>query len=295
MELNTVKIEILGTPFNGIVSPPNIENTADGLRQLNLVSLLESKGCSVINSGDLIGFQSQELKDPDTGILDFDIWINLSKCLSESLGEILDRENFPLLLGGDCRMLIGIISAFVQRNEEICLVFLDGHADFHNVETSPTGDPADMELAVLTGRGPEKITRIADKYPLLEEKNILVYGIRAWDQIAESNIQVYDYKKIKKKGIRSVLDQGIENLPNKKPPVWLHLDVDVLDPKIMPVMFPEPGGLSFEQLHEFLRHEWITNQAIGMSIACYHPTLDKEGKAGKKLVSLIADFLSIVI
>ncbi len=290
-----MKIEIIGTPFNGIISNKQIENTADGLRQPNLISLLESKGCSIIDLGDLIGFQSRELKDPDTGILDFDLWINLSNCLSEIIREILDRKNFPLLLGGDCIMLIGIISTFVQRNEEICLVFLDGHADFHNVETSPTGDPADMELAVLTGRGPEKITRIADKYPLIEEKNILAYGIRAWDQIAESNIQVYDHKKIEKIGIRAVLDQGIDNLPNKELPVWLHLDVDVLDPKIMPVMFPEPGGLSFEQLQEFLKHEWITNQTIGMSIACYHPTLDKEGNAGKKLVSLIVEFLSNVI
>jgi len=290
-----VKIEIIGTPFNGIGSTPNIENTAEGLRQLNLISILESKGCTVTDLGDIIGFQSQELKDSETGILDFTLWINLSKEIDERLGEILDRKNFPLLLGGDCRMLVGIISAFIQRNEEICLIFLDGHADFHNIETSPTGDPADMELAVLTGRGPDKITRIANKYPMLDEENVLVYGIRAWDQIAESNIRIFDNNKIKEKGIRTTLEEGRECLPNNKLPIWIHLDVDVLDPKLMPVMYPEPDGLSFKQLRELLMNEWITNQTIGMSVACYHPVLDKDGIAGKKMVSLITDFLAQTI
>jgi len=54
---------------------------------------------------------------------------------------------------------------------------IDGHADFHSPETSPSGDPADMELAILTGRGPERITRIAGKYPLIKDEEVVVYGI----------------------------------------------------------------------------------------------------------------------
>lgn len=287
-----MKIEILGTPFNCIGTPPDIENTADGLRQLNLVPLLESKGCSVKDLGNLAGYQFQDILDSETGIKDFDIWIKLSKNLSKKLEGILNRNRFPLLLGGDCSMLIGIFSAFAKRGEEINLIFLDGHADFHSVETSPTGDPADMELAILTGRGPERITKIANKYPLLEEKNVLVFGIRAWDQIAESSIQVYDKKIMKEKGIKTILEQGIKNLPNKELPIWLHLDVDVLDPKYMPVMFPEPDGLTYEDLYELLRNEWVLERIIGISIACYHPALDKNGSAGKRLVSLIVDILS---
>ncbi len=63
-------------------------------------------------------------------------------------------------------MLVGIFTAFAQRETDVGLIFLDGHADFHTAETSPSRDPADLELAILTGRGPDKITRIAGKYPL---------------------------------------------------------------------------------------------------------------------------------
>ena len=157
-----MRIEILGTPFNGLGTFPDIENPAEGLRHANFMSLLEASGHIVTDLGDLSGFQCRDIRDDETGINDFDLWINLSLELSKIVGVMLDRQAFPLLLGGDCRMLIGILTAFAQRETEVDLVFLDGHADFHSPETSPSGDPADMELAILTGGGPDRITRIAD-------------------------------------------------------------------------------------------------------------------------------------
>lgn len=287
-----MRIEILGTPFNGLGSPPDIENPADGLRQAKIIPLLESKGHSVTDLGDLSGFQFQEIHDPETGIKDFDLWIDLSNDLSRKLGAILDRESFPLLLGGDCSMLVGIFSAFVQRNTEVGLIFLDGHADFHSLETSASGDPADMELAILTGRGPEKITCIAGKYPLLKDEDVVVYGIRAWDRITESSIRVYDKKQMAEIGIKGAVEEGLDNFTRRELPSWLHFDVDVLDPEFMPVMFPEPGGLTFEETREFLSLVRASGRIIGMSIACYHPKLDIDGSAGVRLVTLISNVLS---
>jgi len=69
-------------------------------------------------------------------------------------------------------------------------------------------------------------------------------------------------------------------------------DVDTFDPTIMPVMFPESGGLTFEETREILNLLWATGQVAGMSIACYHPLLDLDGSAGARLVNLIVDVLS---
>jgi len=289
-----MRIEILGTPFNGLGSPPDIENPAEGLRQAKLISLLESKGHSVTDIGDLSGFQFQEIRDLETGIKDLDLWIALSNDLSRKLGEILDREAFPLLLGGNCSMLVGIFSAFAKRNTEVRLIFLDGHADFHSPETSDGGDPADMELAILTGRGPEKITKIAGKYPLLKDEDVVVYGIRAWDQIAEANIRIFDRKRMAEIGIKDAVEEGLGNFTRRNLPSWLHFDVDVLDPEFMPVMFPEPGGLNFEEIQNFLNLVWNSSQIEikGLSIACYHPRLDKDGSAGKRLATCISEVLS---
>lgn len=287
-----MRIEILGTPFNGLGAPPEIENPADGLRQAKLIQLLESKGHAVTDLGDLSSFQFQEIRDPETGILDFNLWIDLSNDLSRKLVAILDRESFPLLLGGDCSMLVGIFTAFSQRNTEVGLIFLDGHADFYSPETSDSGDPADMELAILTGRGPERITRIAGKYPLLKDEEVVVYGIRAWEHIGASNIEVYDRQRMMENGIKHTVKEGLKNFSQKELPVWLHFDVDVLDPEFMPVMFPEPEGLTFEEAQEFLYFVWASGRVIGMSIACYHPKLDADGNAGARLVTLVSEVLS---
>jgi arginase len=287
-----MRIEILGTPFNGLGTFSDIENPAEGLRQANLMSLLETSGHIVTDLGDLSGFQCRDIRDDETGINDFDLWLNFSQKLSKIVGAMLDRQAFPLLLGGDCRMLIGIFAAFAQRETEVGLVFLDGHADFHSPETSPSGDPADMELAILTGRGPERITRIAGKYPLIKDEEVVVYGIRAWDGIGASNIEVYDRRLMVENGIKYSVKEGLKKFSQKELPIWLHFDVDALDPKFMPVMFPEPEGLTFEEAQEFLGLVWASSRVIGMSIACYHPKLDVDGNAGARLVTLVSEVLS---
>jgi arginase family enzyme len=86
--------------------------------------------------------------------------------------------------------------------------------------------------------------------------------------------------------------KGLKNFSQKELPVWLHFDVDVLDPKFMPVMFPEPEGLTFEEAQEFLGLVWASSRVIGMSIACYHPKLDVDGNAGARLVTLVSEVLS---
>lgn len=284
-----MQIEILGTPFNGLGALSDIENPADGLRQADLVDLLEAKGHKVTDLGDLSGFLCQDIRDPETGINDFDMWLDLSHAISQHLGNMLDRRAFPLLLGGDCRMLIGIFAALTLRKTKAGLVFVDGHADFHSPETSPSGDPADMELAILTGRGPARITGIAGKYPLLKDEEVVVYGIRSWDGIESSEIEVYDSRRIRKLGIENSVKEGLKCFSQKDLPVWLHFDVDVLDPVLMPVMFPEPGGLTFEEAKKFLSHVRASSRVIGMSIACYHPRLDADGKAGARLAAIVSE------
>jgi len=87
-----MKVEILGTPFNGLGELPDIENPAEGLRQAKLVHLLKANGHNVTDLGDLSGFLCQEIRDPETGINDFDLWLDLSREISQFLGKMLDRQ-----------------------------------------------------------------------------------------------------------------------------------------------------------------------------------------------------------
>jgi len=84
----------------GLGSAPDFENPAEALRRARVISLLESRGHSVDDLGDPSGFQFREIRDPETGIKDLDLWIELSRSLPIKLETILGRKVFPLLLGG---------------------------------------------------------------------------------------------------------------------------------------------------------------------------------------------------
>ena len=94
------------------------------------------------------------------------------------------RENiFPVVLGGDCSIMIGNMLA-LRRRGRYGLFFLDGHADFYQPEASPTGEVADMDLAIVSGRGPRQLSDIDGRRPLVREEDIVAFGYRDAEQAA---------------------------------------------------------------------------------------------------------------
>src|SRR4029450_798166 len=84
--------------------------------------------------------------------------------LADAVGAVLDQGSFPIVLGGDCTILLGITLA-LRRRGRYGLLFLDGHADFYQPEAEPTGEAASMELALVTGRGRALVTALESRRP----------------------------------------------------------------------------------------------------------------------------------
>jgi arginase len=282
-----MKISIIGVPFNGDGTAPDLENPAQSFRDGGLITLLKNKGHQVIDIGDLNIPSCTNRKDASTKIFNFDAWRDVSLKLSKTLVDVLDKDNFLIVLGGDCSILMGIFDACKVRNYPMNLFFLDGHADFHDINTSSTGEPADMELAALTGYLSKEIVYLTGRGPLLNEENVVVYGIKEYDLIETSNIEVIDRKLILDNGIKSTFYRSLNSLQNPNFPIWLHFDVDVLDKRIMPaIYYPVEGGFSYNEILEFLTLIMKTNKLSGISIACYHPKIDDDKKGIKTLLSL---------
>ena len=94
------------------------------------------------------------VRDPDTGILNSRSIRDFSLALAEMTGDVLDRGDIPIVLGGDCSIVLGTMLALRRRGRH-GLLFLDGHADFYQPEAEPNGEAASMDLALATGRGPD--------------------------------------------------------------------------------------------------------------------------------------------
>ena len=146
------------------------------------------------------------------------------------------------MLGGDCTILLGITLALRRRGRS-GLLFLDGHADFYQPQAEPTGEAASMELALVTGRGPDLVTDLEGRRPLLCDEDVVVFGVRDADHAAAEGsrplaptIHAIDLASVRNRGAGRAPRDALAYLERKDGPVrfWVHLDVDVLDDAISP-------------------------------------------------------------
>src|SRR3989304_7393682 len=118
-----MKISLLGVPFNSDGTTPEEENPAKALRDIGLIAQLKSQGHSITDSGDLAIPKPEGYRDQQTGILNLGALQATSSRLAARLNETLRTNEFSIVLGGDCAILIGIFGAFAGRDISVGLIF----------------------------------------------------------------------------------------------------------------------------------------------------------------------------
>ena len=234
--------------------------------------------------------------DAGTGLLNPLGLVDYAARLADAVGAVLDQGAFPIVLGGDCTILLGITLA-LRRRGRYGLLFLDGHADFYQPEAEPTGEAASMELALVTGRGPDLVTDLEGRRPLLRDEDVVVFGFRDADHAAAEGsrplapaIHAIDLASVRERGAERAARDALAHLERKDGPAgfWVHLDVDVLDDAIMPAVdYHLPDGLSWEELTAVLRTAVASNHATGLDITIFNPTLDPDGRVARALVDAL--------
>jgi arginase len=238
--------------------------------------------------------------DRDTGLLNPYGLRDHAFRLAEAVGTVLDQGAFPIVLGGDCTILLGSMLA-LRRRGGCGLLFLDGHADFYQPEAEPTGEAASMELALVTGRGPELLTNLEGRRPLVRDEDVVVFGFRDAARAAADGsqplaptIRSMDLWSVRGRGVESATREALAHLERAGPAgFWIHLDVDVLDDAIMPAVdYRLPDGLSWDELTVVLRLAVMTGRAVGIEVTIFNPTLDADGHIAHALVDGLVAGLS---
>jgi arginase len=224
-----------------------------------------------------------------------------SRELADAVGEVLDRGEFPVVLGGDCSILLGDMLA-LRRRGRFGLLFIDGHADFYNPEANPNGQAASMDLALATGRGPDIVTNLERRRPVVRDEDVVVFGFRDAEEQAEygsqslpPTIRAIDLAEIRRRGIEAALVDAVGHLTQKEAAekFWIHLDADVLDDAIMPAVdYRIPGGLNWDELGTTLRASMQSGRAIGLEVTIYNPRLDPDRSAGRGLAETVGAALA---
>ena len=172
------------------------------------------------------------------------------------------------------------------------MLWMDAHGDFITPETSPSGYVGGMCLAMATGRVPDTGATAA-----LSEERLVHVGSRALDAkeslaLRASAAKLYTTGDVKK-GATEVAREASRHLEGSADWIACHLDLDVLDPSIIPaVNYPTPGGLTLEEAAALIGALQKTGKLRVLELAAYNSEKDEDGSTAMKIVEFCAKVLS---
>jgi arginase len=239
-------------------------------------------------------------RDPETKTLNARAIASYTHKLADAVGPLLDNGDFPVVLGGDCSVVLGPALA-LRRRGRYGLLFIDGQADFFQPEADPYGEAASMDLAFVTGHGPALLTEFEGRAPLIRETDAVAFGFRDAEDQAEygsqplpESLRSFDLPTIRLTGIAAAARDAVAHLTRAElDGFWIHVDADCLDDAVMPAVdFRLPDRLRPNELETVLTTALDSRCAVGLEVTIYNPTLDPDGQAGKLLADLLVSVLS---
>ena len=214
------RISVISAPSNlGLI--PQIGGKLSGVNKLP-EALLNNGLLEKLNAE----FQAEisvppynQQKDELTSILNPYGIREFSLRLAGEVGKAIKSNYFPLVLGGDCSILLGNMLA-LKRRGRYGLFFLDGHADFYLPEQSRTGGVAGMDLAFATGRGAGILSDIEGEKPLVRDADTDAFGFRDMSEaevfkmpkLSKTEIKTFDLPEVRRIGIEKATRQALEIL-----------------------------------------------------------------------------------
>ena len=237
-------------------------------------------------------------RDPVTNCLNSSSIVEFSTSLAACIANTVANDQFALTLGGDCSILLGIMSG-LKGLGNYGLVFMDAHADFYAPQQSPTGEVADMDLSIVTGRGPELLRDINRRAPYVLDNHTIHVGQRdrveakkyGSDDIRQTGITCIDLAAIRKRGLRVVTKDILNSIDRMSVDgIWIHFDTDVLSDDINPAVdYRIAGGLSFKEVEIIQAALLQTGRVVGMSISIFNPRLDTDGEIAVGIVNSLGN------
>lgn len=299
----TSQIAVLDAPSNLGLRPPS-PTTVPGcakapgaLRDHGLVGRLGARdaGCLTPPRYDPGNWR------PGDGVCQASKIAAYSVRLADRIGAIIDANEFPLILGGDCSILLGAAVAINRLAEELGghtgLVFVDGHSDFrHPGNADYVGAAAGEDLALVTGRGQVELAGIEHRRPYLRDADVVVLGIREHDEyrmdLQAAGIATRPVPELRAEGPARTARWARDQLADCAG-FWVHIDVDVLDPAVMPAVdAPDEGGIAHRELELLVAELVGDDSCLGVEVTVFDPDHDPEGGYAAELTDTLVTALA---
>ena len=287
-------IRIIGVPMDLGQSRRGVDMGPSAVRYAGIKNRLERLGHTVLDHGN-IPVPNPEEQIAKGGLRRLKAVTRVCQTIYDIGRKCVEKDEFPLFLGGDHSISIGTVSA-MAREEPIGVIWVDAHGDFNTADSSPSGNIHGMPVAVLVGDGPVELVNLGKKGAKIRRDHIVQIGIRNLDpperdRLLQSGIHVFTMRHVDELGIAHVARRAIEKLSHLSR-IHVSLDMDCLDPDDAPgVGTPVPGGLTYREAHLLMEILAGSGFIVSMDLVEINPILDDRNRTAELGVELAASLL----
>ncbi|MFO7295413.1 MAG: agmatinase [Clostridia bacterium] len=262
------KIVVFGVPFDGTTSyRPGTRFASAAIR---------NESYSIETYSPYLDRDLEDICVFDAGELEVPIGNTLQtlECIEEFVLKIMDDGKIPFMIGGEHLVTLGAVRAAVKRHSDLHIIHFDAHADLRD---EYLGEP--LSHATVMRRC----------WELVGNDRIFQFGIRSGSREeiywGREHVHTCFFNF-------SHLDSTVEILKGK--PVYLTIDLDVLDPSVLPgTGTPEAGGVTFNELLDAVKKVSQLN-IVAMDMTELSPIWDQTGASTILACKLLREMLLLV-
>ncbi|HZV78962.1 MAG TPA: arginase [Candidatus Binatus sp.] len=294
-------VDIIGVPIDYGAGRHGVRLGPDAVREAGLVQSLKKLGVSVHDRGNVSVPEAEEAARSGHTPR----FVTAVRAASEHAADEVERSarkgHFPLVIGGDHSMAIGVLAGLARVRGPQGLIWIDAHADLNTPSTSPTGNVHGMSVAVALGEAQAFFPPDRFPAPSIEAARCVFVGLRDLDPaerqaLRDRGFTCFTMSDIDRLGIAKVIEQALAVACRGPRSMHVSLDIDSLDPSLAPgTGTPVPGGLTYREAHLAMEMIAESGCADSLEVAEVNPVLDEHNRTATIAVELICSALGKTI
>lgn len=290
-------VDLIGVPIDLGAGRRGVRLGPDAVRSTKLQEQLEAldyivRDCGNIDVPSAAGDDSGPGRPRNVGAV-------RTACLATAA--VVERSladgAFPVVIGGDHSMAIGVLAGIARANGPQGVIWIDAHADLNTPQTSSSGNLHGMSMAAALGDLKEFFGPPDFPIPLVDAARTVFVGLRELDAgerrtLLERGLSCFTMADIDRAGMARTMERAIEIAARGPGSVHVSLDIDSLDPAVaVGTGTPVPGGLTYREAHLAMELIAQSGAAGSMELAEVNPVLDEHNATARVAMELICSAL----
>ncbi|XP_007449070.1 PREDICTED: arginase-2, mitochondrial [Lipotes vexillifer] len=295
-------VAVIGAPFSRGQKRKGVEYGPTAVREAGLMKRLSDLGCHLKDFGDL-SFTPVPKDDLYNNLIVNPRSVGLA---NQELAEVVSRAVSGgyscVTVGGDHSLAIGTISGHARHCPDLCVIWVDAHADINTPLTTSSGNLHGQPVSFLLKELQDKVPQLPGFSwikPCISSPSIVYIGLRDVDPpehfiLKNYDIQYFSMRDIDRLGIQKVMEQTFDLLISKRQrPIHLSFDIDAFDPTLAPATgTPVVGGLTYREGMYITEEVHSTGLLSALDLVEVNPRLAASEEEAKATASLAVDVIA---